>query len=108
MATAMAAGGKKKGDEEENDKDDDEQDEGRSMRLEHDLVVITGKGLHSEDAPVLASEARGYLRTAFAPPLEIREVRGNAGRFAASSSRARHGARPSRLGCWRRLVEDRE
>ena len=51
------------------------------MRLEHDLVVITGKGLHSEDAPVLASEARGYLRTAFAPPLEIREVRGNAGRF---------------------------
>ena len=81
MATAMAAGGKKKGDKEENDKDDDEQDEGRSMRLEHDLVVITGKGLHSEDAPVLASEARGYLRTAFAPPLEIREVRGNAGRF---------------------------
>ena len=49
--------------------------------LQDDLVVITGKGLHSEDAPVLASEARGYLRTAFAPPLEIREVRGNAGRF---------------------------
>ena len=68
----MAAGGKKKGDEEENDKDDDEQDEGRSMRLEHDLVVITGKGLHSEDAPVLASEARGYLRTAFAPRLSAR------------------------------------
>ena len=67
---------------------DKNQDEDDAIELKYDLVVITGKGLHSEDAPVLVSETRAYLSDPdkFDPPLEIREVKGNSGRFVIPMS----------------------
>ena len=67
---------------------DKNQDEDDAVELKYDLVVITGKGLHSEDAPVLVSETRAYLSDPdkFDPPLEIREVKGNSGRFVIPMS----------------------